>query len=246
MIKTVKKGFRAFFDYSQDEELVVMDVAKKVSFLTIGRVLYGIGDWVIAAGLGSLSFWMQGNGFSLKEVLVMTIVYDFIASAAFFYASDVTECDFTLGQSFRRLAESLHQEGFWGRLSAAALLLYVSVKAIVWEGPEVICFLFQKELKSKKNTWIALFVLSAIQGVFGTWLYTTGYQLWSTLGEKVTAHTVLLGAATFFIFVLVSMLVGWLMKNAFVAIKWLYVTDGRMAAAAFAIWLSVIAFSLWR
>ncbi len=243
MIKAAKKGFRAFLGFEEGAVLASADVAKKVSFLAVGRFIYAMVDWVIAAGLGSFSFWMQARGCSTWEVFLGTAAYDTIAAAILFYASDATNCDFTLGQSLRRLADSFSQNGFVGKISAGMLLFAACVKAILWEGPEVICFLFQKELGKKANLWIALVVLSAVQGVFGTWLYTTGYGLWNKLGAQFSSHYVLLGVATFFAFVLASMLVSWMAKWAVVATQWLHTTR-RLAIASGVVWTVVIVLAI--
>jgi hypothetical protein len=200
--KAILEGIKAFLDVKEEDSLATSKVAKEVSLLTVGRMIYNWADWAIAAGLASFSFWMQANSFSETDVYLGTFLYDFFAAAAFFFLSDMTGCDFTLGQSFRRVAGSFARNGFWGKFSAGMLFLVVSVKAIIWEGPEVICVLFQKELKKRENIWIALFILSAIQGVFGTWLYTTGYNLWQKfVPAKLGSHYILLGIVTFVIFI---------------------------------------------
>ena len=116
----------------------------------------------------------------------------------------MTKCDFTLGESLRRVSDRFAKEGFWGKIFSGMLIIGVSIKAIIWEGPEVICFLFKKELKTRINIWLALFMLSAVQGLFGTWLYTTGYRLWEEFGSSTLgSHYILLGIATFFIFFII-------------------------------------------
>lgn len=213
MKKALIDGFRAFFGLEDETKIATTEVAKKVSLLAIGRLVYNWADWAIAAGLASFSFWMQAKSFSETDVYLGTFLYDFFAAAGFFFLSDMTGCDFTLGQSFRRVAGSFAKNGFWGKFSAGLLFLVVSVKAIIWEGPEVICVLFQRELKRRENIWLALFGLSALQGVFGTWLYTTGYNLWQRVSPELNSHYVVMGIITFIIFVafvfLVKKIIRW-------------------------------------
>lgn len=179
-IAVVRDSFRAFFDIHG--EVVSTEGAKKVSFTVVGRFFYGVVDYAIAAGLGAMVFWMNAKSFSSKDIYLATFLYDFFAAAGFYWLSDMTGCDITLGRSFRRVMDVMHQRGFYGKLSGWLLAFGVSVKAIVWEGPEVICFLFQRELKTRQNIWLSLLVLSALQGIFGAWLYTTGYNLWEKYG----------------------------------------------------------------
>jgi hypothetical protein len=215
MKKALMQVFKAFFEIKEEEIIVAADVAKKFSWLAVGRIFYGVADWAIAAGLGAFVFWMEANNWSTIDVYLMTFSYDFIAAASFFFLSDMTACDFTFGKSLRRVSDSLAKHnGFWGKFFAYALLFGVSFKAIVWEGPEVICFLFQKELKKRENIWLALFALSALQGIFGAWLYTTGYKLWQKFGAQymMDSHYVLMGIATFAVIAIVGFLAGRIAK----------------------------------
>jgi len=213
-------GIRAFLDVKEEEEIVSTETAKKISFLTLGRVFYGAMDWVVAAGLGSFSFWMQAQNFSETNVFLGTWVYDFAAAAFFFFLSDMSGCDFTLGESLRRVSDRVSQEGFWGKLFSGMLLIGVSIKAIVLEGPEVMCFLFRKELKTRSNIWLGLFVMSAVQGVFGTWLYTTGYDLWQKFGPTaIGSRYILLGITTFVIFIIIVAILKKIAQLVVVAIR---------------------------
>lgn len=173
--------------------------------LMIGRVLYAAVDWGVSAGLGSFVFWMSAMHFSQINIFLATWLYDLVVAATFFFASDMTGCDYTMGNSFRRVADSFMREGFWGKMMAGLLVVGLSLKAIIWEGPEVICFIFKKELKTKTRLWGALISLSAFQGMFGSWLYTTGYDLWQKYSQAGIAdsHFILMGIATFAIFVIV-------------------------------------------
>ena len=220
MKTAIVNGFKAFFEVEEDKSVMTAEVAKKASILALSRVIFAGADWVVAAGLGSMVFWMKAMGtFSSVDVWMATFLYDLLASAAFFFLSDMTGCDFTLGQSFRRVADSLSKNGFVGKIFSGILLLGVSAKAIIWEGPEVICFLFQKELKTRSNIWLALFGLSALQGLFGAWLYTTGYNLWQKFASaSLSSHYVLMGIATFACIALVV----WLCKQVVRLGVWLY------------------------
>lgn len=181
LISTMVLSFRAFFDIEGD--IISKEGAEKFSLTVAGRFFYGVIDYSIAAGLGAMVFWMNAKNFSSKDIYLATFLYDFIAAASFYWLSDRTGYDITLGKSFRRVVDVMHQRGFYGKLSGWLLALGVSLKAIIWEGPEVICFLFQRELKNRQNIWLSLFVLSALQGVFGAWLYTKGYNLWERFGS---------------------------------------------------------------
>jgi hypothetical protein len=203
------KGVRAFLGLGGEVSLASAETAKTASFLAAGRLLYGLGDWATAAGLGAFSFWMQARGSGNDVVFIGTLAYDLVVAAIFFQLSDMTGCDFTLGRSWRRLADMFSGNSLPGRLFAGLLLIGISVRAILWEGPEVICFLFREELGKTSRVWAALIALSAIQACFGTWLYTTGYGLWSGLGAPFNSWWFVLlgGVATFAAFALAAFLV---------------------------------------
>jgi|GEM_PF-3421543 hypothetical protein len=180
LISTMVLSFKAFFDI--EGKIISKEGAGRFSLTVAGRFFYGVVDYSIAAGLGAMVFWMNAKNISSKDIYLATFLYDFLAAAGFYWLSDKTGYDITLGKSFRRVVDVMRQRGFYGKLSGWLLALVVSLKAIIWEGPEVICFLFQKELKSRQKIWISLFVLSAVQGIFGAWLYTKGYELWERYG----------------------------------------------------------------
>lgn len=212
IIDAGKKGFKAFFDIREEERRV--ESAKKIAITTVGRFFYGLGDYVIAFGLGAMIFWMMEPqvlsfmgiklelNFSERDRYLATLLYDFVASAGFYWLSDMSGSDMTLGNSFRRLADLIAKNGMLGKIFSVLLLLGVSIKAIAWEGPEVICFLFKKELKRRENIWLALFILSALQAILGDWLYTTGYKL---LQYTVLDGNVVLGVIVTFVSFVVLM-----------------------------------------
>jgi hypothetical protein len=79
--------------------------------------------------------------------------------------------DITLGEALRRSADIIHGEN---RIAGYLNFLLVSVKAIVWEGPEQIVIFFR--LAGATRIMISLVTLSLVQGLFGAWLYSTGYD----------------------------------------------------------------------
>lgn len=165
----------------ENEAVLSADGAKRISITAAGRFFYGVLDYVIAGGLGVMVVWMNVRDFSITAIFLATWAYDFIAAAGFYLLSDMSGYDITLGKSLRRSADVMFKNGIIGNILGGLLLLGVSVKAIVWEGPEVICFLFKKEIKSPMRIFFSLVILSAGQGVFGAWLYTTGYNLWKII-----------------------------------------------------------------
>lgn len=204
IIEIIRESFSAFFDI--EGEVISMNGARKISFITFGRIFYTLVDYGIAAGLGAMIFWMNDGNFKGEYIYLATLVYDFLAAAIFYWFSDMTGCDITLGKSFRRVIDVMHKRGFYGKISAYFLALGISIKAIIWEGPEVICFLFKKEINNKVDIWLMLLFFSTIQASFGTWLYNTGYDLWKKYGSSYfqsdSGIWALFMGVIFFIFIL--------------------------------------------
>ena len=223
MKRALIEAFLAFLEVEEDKSIASTEVIKRASLLTVSRIIYNYTDWAVAGALASFSFWMQAKDVSTTGVYVGTSLYDFFAAAGFFFLSDMTGCDFTLGRSFRRVSDSFRENGFWGLFFSAILLFGLAVKAIIWEGPEVICVLFRRELNNRKRIWSALFILSALQGIFGTWLYTTGYNLCQKyVPAELQSHYILLGIATFIIFVIIVAILRKVVQWSIRAVKFFF------------------------
>lgn len=171
-----RNALKAFFEIKEQEAIISKEGGKKITITAVGRFFYGLLDYLIATGLGVMVVALNAKNFSGIEIFIATWIYDTLASALFYGLSEKTGVDITLGKSFRRAADVMFKNGIIGRFLGGLLLLGVSVKAILWEGPEVICFIFKKEIGSPFRIALALIILSALQAIFGAWLYTTGYE----------------------------------------------------------------------
>lgn len=172
------KATKAFLEMKEEDSLSSAKSVKNVSIKAAGRAFYAALDWIIAGGLGVMVVWMNVRGFSIATIFMATWAYDFVAAAGFYLLSDMSGYDITLGNSFRRAIDVICEKSFF---LGALMLVGLSIKAIIWEGPEVICFLFKKEIGSPVRMFLSLLILSALQGVFGSWLYTTGYVIWNKI-----------------------------------------------------------------
>ena len=219
-----KDAMKAFLELKESEAVLSKEGVKKVSTLAVGRFFYAVLDYLIAGGLGVMIVWMNTRGFSMMEIYLATATYDWVAALFFYYLSDLSGYDITLAISFRRSADVMFRNGIAGRILGGLLLFGVSVKAIIWEGPEVICFLFRKELKTRAKFHLAMIILAAGQGVFGTWLYTVGYEMLKRfLPAKVEFwHVALMAVAIFIIFTLVVMIIKKLAKLTVTAFQYFF------------------------
>jgi hypothetical protein len=103
----------------------------------------------------------------------------------------------------------MFKNGITGKILGGLLLVGNSIKAIIWEGPEVICFMFKKELNTRMKFHITMIILSFGQGFFGAWLYTTGYGMLKAFlpADVKFWHVVLMAIAIFVIFTITVVII---------------------------------------
>ena len=221
-----KDVMKAFLGMKEQEAILSAQGAKKAGILVVSRFCYGLLDYIIAGGLGVVVVWMNSIDCSNGEILMATFLYDLMASYLFYFLSDKSGYDITLGNSLRRAADAMFRNGIFGRILGGLLLLGVSVKAIIWEGPEVICFLFRKELNTRPMFHVAMICLSFLQAIFGSWLYTTGYKLAMDYLDSLKLNLgvleiVFLGIGIFVAFIAFSIVAKWVTRGLSALVHWI-------------------------
>jgi hypothetical protein len=181
LFKGTRDVVKAFFGFHEHEGASVK--AKKVFSLTIGRVVYAAADYWVAILLGTIVVMMSAYNCSYVSIILVTWIYDFVFAVIFWAASERSGNDFTFGKAYRRAGDKMNesQNRIVGMTLFVLTVLWVSFKAIVWDGPESIVIFFKNELKTTSRVIVALEVLAGIQSLFGAWLYTSVYDLWSNL-----------------------------------------------------------------
>jgi len=209
-----RDAFKAFLELKENEAILSAEGADKASTLTASRTLYALLDWLIAWFLGSVVIWMDINGYSKTEIYPITLVIDLLASYFFYFLSDLSGYDITLANSLRRAADVMFNNGVSGKIFGWALLIGNSIKAIIWEGPEVICFMFKKELNTRIKFHMSMLILSLGQAVFGTWLYTVGYKMLKPFLPSGSGffHVIAMAIIIFAIFVTISVVIKKIVK----------------------------------
>ncbi|MGA9396238.1 MAG: hypothetical protein WCA83_14470 [Azonexus sp.] len=159
----------AFFDIRADDTL--LSKTGKVTATAARRTLYVVTDYWVAILLATMVAFMKYRGHDYWSIFLATWAYDFVAAVAFYLVQIKSGQDITLGEALRRSADIIHGEN---RIAGYLTFLLVSVKAIIWEGPEQIVIFFR--LAGVTRIMVSLVALSLIQGLFGAWLYSTGYD----------------------------------------------------------------------
>lgn len=132
--------------------------------LDYGLMLLSIGLVAVARQLGSR--------FALATATMF--LFD-LASAGLLWAICLrSNQDLTLGREYRRATGLLHQRSW---LASAGALLLLSVKSVVWDGPERMLEFFHLELDRRRALGCALLaVLALLQALFWTAVYWAGYD----------------------------------------------------------------------
>lgn len=163
------KTIKAFFDIKTEDRTA--DRSAKIALTAVRRGVFTLLDYWVAFVLGTMVAALKYHGFSYWEIFCAVAVYDIIAAYAFYQIQIKSGQDITLGEALRRAADVIKNEN---RLSGYVTFFLITVKAIVWEGPEQIVIFFKITGRWKVN--IALLILSLIQALFGAWLYSLGYD----------------------------------------------------------------------
>jgi hypothetical protein len=159
----------AFFDIRADDTIV--SKTGKVAATAARRTAFVVMDYWVAILLAAMVALMKYRGHDYWTIFFATWAYDFLAASAFYLVQTKSGQDITLGEALRRSADIIHGEN---RIAGYLTFMLVSVKAIVWEGPEQIVIFFR--LAGATRIMISLVALSLVQGLFGAWLYSTGYD----------------------------------------------------------------------
>jgi len=181
LFKGTRDVVKAFFGFHEHEGTGIK--VKKIFSLTIGRIFYNVADYWVAILLGTIVIMMSARNCSYNSIILVTWAYDFVFAVIFWAVSEKSGNDYTFGKGYRRAGDKMNenQNRIVGMTLFVLTVLWVSLKAIVWDGPESIVIFFKNELKTTSRVIVALVVLAGIQGIFGAWLYTKVYNVWSSL-----------------------------------------------------------------
>lgn len=176
IVKTGANALKAFFEIGDGEGVVAG--SKKVGMIAARRVIYIFADYWMAILSAGIIGAMKFGGYNFAQTFLVVWAYDFVVASMMLIASIKSGQDFTLGESFRRAVNVIHGAH---KITGYAAIVFLNIKAVIWDGPEQIVMFFRKELRTVSRMIALLFFLTIIQGAFWTWMYSLGYDSVSQL-----------------------------------------------------------------
>ena len=163
---------KAFFAIYDDDSKLESGI--KVAKTAAQRVIYSIADyWLMALSAAFIIIMDKQFGYGALGLFLLMWAFDLVVANAFVIIWKRTGEDVTLGESYRRAVDAVH-EGH--KLAGYLAFLGVVIKATFWDGPEHIVIFFHKEIRTEFRMVLALFALTAIQAAIWTPIYVLGFD----------------------------------------------------------------------
>ena len=148
--------------------------AKKVSDAIISRAVYAAADyWLMIASGVFIIVMDQRFGYGPVGLFLLMWAFDIVVAFAFIVLWKWTGKDVTLGEGYRRAADSIYHGS---RIAGYLAFAFVVIKAAFWDGPEHIVIFFHKEIRTMLRMSFALLILTAIQAAIWTPIYILGFD----------------------------------------------------------------------
>lgn len=172
---------KAFFDIRDHD--TTMSGSIKVGETALRRVIYTLADyWLMALSAAFIIYMDVGMGYGAFALFLLMWAFDLVVANCFVVIWKRTGEDVTLGESYRRAANAIHESN---KIAGYLAFLGVVVKASFWDGPEHIVIFFHKEIKTEFRMLLALLCLTAIQAAIWTPIYVLGFETLSELWDYV-------------------------------------------------------------
>ena len=163
---------RAFFAINEDDSTATRGV--KVGKTALRRIVYAFTDyWLMALSASFIIFMDVQMGYGAVALFLLMWAFDLIVANTFVVIWRHTGEDVTLGESYRRAVDAIHESN---RLAGYLAFMSVIVKASFWDGPEHIVIFFHKEIKTEFRMLLVLLALTAIQAAIWTPIYVLGFE----------------------------------------------------------------------
>ena len=176
-----KRAMVAFFNIRENDSK--LETSVKVGTTAFRRVVYSIADyWLMALSAAFIIFMDVKMGYDALGLFLLMWAFDLVVANCFVVIWKRTGEDVTLGESYRRATDAIHESN---KIAGYLAFLSVVVKASFWDGPEHIVIFFHKEIKTEFRMLLTLLCLTAIQAAIWTPIYVLGFETLSELWDYV-------------------------------------------------------------
>lgn len=167
-----KRVGKAFFDVNEDD--TTMSTTAKVAKTSVQRTIYAIADyWLMAASAVFIVVMDKQFGYNWLGLFLLMWAFDLLVTNVFIVIWKRTGEDVTLGESYRRAVDTIHDGS---KIAGYAAFTSVIVKACFWDGPEHIVIFFNKEIRTEVRMQAIILVLTAVQAAIWTPIYVLGFD----------------------------------------------------------------------
>ncbi len=116
--------------------------------------------------------------FVFSTTTVIMFVFDLISAWILWELALRSASDLTLGREYRRATGLIWQRS---RMAGTGAFLLLSMKSVVWDGPERMLEFFHVELDGRRSVALTLLGgLALLQALFWTGIYWAGYEVLKT------------------------------------------------------------------
>lgn len=165
-------GVKASLDFKEEDGF--MTKGGKTAGFAARRALYLYLDYGLWAVSVAIFMMMKTMEFSFLAIFIGIWAYEFCAAAVLVFIYEKTRQDISLGADFRRARDAVSAQS---RVAGYLVTLVIIGMGIVWTGPEKIVIFFRKELETVPRVVKVILVLTEVQALVWTGLYTLGYGL---------------------------------------------------------------------
>lgn len=167
---TVREVFRVFFGIKKEDGGA--ETAEKAAKTAAKASSYWLTDYALTLLSPATVAFFKWFGWSDLPITLVMWVEDLIISYGFvLFSRNVVE-DFTVTKALRSSVKVI-----WGKNKNVGIILsaILIIRFAIWDGPERIVIFFHEKLEGRRiREFAALLILSAIQALFWTKMYSLG------------------------------------------------------------------------
>lgn len=180
----VPSALSAFFGISREKTFV--ENLKSIGATYFNGIVYALSDYYLAWMCWLMIVFLMKYGLGYADMLVWMWAFDIAAATGYLLFDRYKPGkDITQAGSYRSaIDETLSKSKTAGIL----YILYVAGRAIAWDGPERIILVFRKEWNTPWRRLMPLLVMTFIQALIWTKVYSLGTESVSEAIKIITGR----------------------------------------------------------